>query len=50
MIREGYDQNYPRNVSSNASDLLNKIEIKERENIEFHLEGGRTGSMVTSSK
>ena len=34
VIREGYDQELDdlRNVSSNASDLLNKIEIKEREN------------------
>ena len=34
VIREGYDQELDdlRNVSSNASDLLNKIEITEREN------------------
>ena len=34
VIREGYDNELDdlRNVSSNASDLLNKIEIAEREN------------------
>ena len=34
MIREGYDNELDdlRNVSSNASNLLNKIEIAEREN------------------